>query len=104
MNGYIDRLTRNAVRRGLKDGLRGDGTWLALGAIAWLVRFLRKKNAPAVVVERLRVGEAILVTNIGPQKGRKARRARKRARRARKRARRAASAEAPPAEATAASA
>lgn len=78
MNAFIDRITRTAVRRGLRDGLlAGDGKWLAIGAVAWLVRFLRKTRAPEVVVERLKVGETIVVTNIGPQKGRRARKARR---------------------------
>ncbi|MGO9197796.1 MAG: hypothetical protein ACLQK4_11810 [Acidimicrobiales bacterium] len=84
MNSFIDRLTRRALRRGLRDGLlAGDGKWIAAGAVAWLVRFLMKQREPEVVVERLRVGEAILVTNIGPPlRGRKARKARRAARRA----------------------
>lgn len=78
MAGLVDRLTRAAVRRGLRQGLfAGDGKWLALGAVAWLVRLLRKRHEPEVVVEQLRRGESILVTNIGPQHGRAARKARR---------------------------
>ena len=77
MNGFIDRVTRSALRRGIRQGLlAGDGKWLAAGAVAWLVRFLSTRREPKVVVERLRVGEAVVVTNLGPQpRGRKARRA-----------------------------
>jgi hypothetical protein len=78
VGSLIDRLTRAAVRKGVRQGLlAGDGKWLAAGAVAWLVRFLMKKNEPGVVVERLKPGETIVVTNIGPQRGRKARRAKR---------------------------
>lgn len=77
MKGLTDRVTRAAVRRGLKEGLlAGDGKWLALGAVAWLVRFLSKRQEPKTVVEELRVGESLTVTNLGPPlKRRAARRA-----------------------------
>ncbi len=79
MGTLIDRFTRAAVRKGIRQGLlAGDGKWLAAGAVAWLVRFLMKKNEPAVVLEQLKVGETIVVANIGPQHGRAARRARRR--------------------------
>jgi hypothetical protein len=86
VNSLIDRVTRRVLRRGLRDGLlAGDGKWIAAGAAAWLVRFLMRKREPEVVVERLRVGETIVVTNLGPplggRKRRKARRAEQRAER-----------------------
>ncbi len=84
MNSLIDRVTRRALRKGLRDGLlAGDGKWIAAGAAAWLVRFLMKTREPEVVVERLGVGETIVVTNIGPPlRGRKRRQARRAERRA----------------------
>ncbi|MHB1988336.1 MAG: hypothetical protein ACYCSF_10185 [Acidimicrobiales bacterium] len=77
MNALFDRLTRTVVRRGLKNGLlAGDGKWLALGAVAWLVRFLAKHQEPDVEVEELKPGERIVVTNIGPPvRGRRAKKA-----------------------------
>ncbi|HKH88770.1 MAG TPA: hypothetical protein VKA05_08095 [Acidimicrobiales bacterium] len=75
MKGILERLTRNLVRRGIRDGLLGgNGIWLALGATAWLVRWLGKKPAPRVVTEQLRLGESLTVTSVPPPPfGRKAR-------------------------------
>jgi hypothetical protein len=79
VGGLVDRLTRAALRRGVREGLLGrDGRWLVAGAGALLVRVLMKRPEPSVVVEQLRPGESLLVTNIGPQRGRAARRARRR--------------------------
>lgn len=77
MNGLIDRVTKDALRRGLRQGvLAGDGKWIALGALAWLVRFLMRRPETARVTETLRPGESIVVTNLGsPPRGRRARRA-----------------------------
>lgn len=76
MKERLDSLLRKAIRHGLRQGLlAGDGKWLVIGAVAWLVRFLRKTREPEVVTERLRPGESILVTNIGPPPTRKERRA-----------------------------
>ncbi|HLI44269.1 MAG TPA: hypothetical protein VKU92_07345, partial [Acidimicrobiales bacterium] len=58
--------------------LGGDGKWLVAGAGAILVRLLMKRPEQSIVVEQLRPGESLLVTNIGPQSGRAARRARRR--------------------------
>lgn len=71
----IERVTRNLVRRGVRDGLlAGNGVWMALGAVAWLIRFLRKRPSPKVVTETLRSGESIVVTNVpAPPFGRRAR-------------------------------
>jgi hypothetical protein len=79
VNGFVDRITRTAVRNGLRKGLlAGDGKWLALGAVAWLVRFLAKKQEPETVVEQLKVGESLVVTNLGPAPKRRERRRRQR--------------------------
>jgi hypothetical protein len=79
VRGLTDRLVRAGIRRGLRNGLlAGDGKWLALGAAAWLVRFLAKSKEPETIRERLRVGESITVTNLGPPlRRRQARRQRK---------------------------
>jgi hypothetical protein len=71
----FERTTRTLVRRGIRDGLLGgSGQWLAVGAIAWLARFLRQKPHAKVVVEQLRLGESIVVTHkAAPPFGRKAR-------------------------------
>lgn len=83
MNGFVDRITRTAVRNGLRKGLlAGDGKWLALGSIAWLVRFLAKRPEPETVVEQLRVGESLVVTNLGPAPKRRERRRQQRQERA----------------------
>lgn len=67
MRGILERYTRNLVRRGIREGLLGgNGVWLALGATAWLVRWLSKTPAPGVVTEQLRLGESITVTSVPP--------------------------------------
>jgi hypothetical protein len=68
-------LARNLVRRGIRDGLLGgNGIWLALGAAAWLVRWLSRTPAQRVVTETIRVGETITVTSVpAPPYGRAAR-------------------------------
>lgn len=76
MRRLLQRVTRDLVRRGVRDGLLGgNGVWLAVGAAAWLVRFLSRSPAQRVVRERIRVGETITVTSTpAPPFGRKARR------------------------------
>ena len=76
MRNYLDRWTRRLVRRGLRAGLiEGSNTWLSIGAIAWLVRFLSRRPPPQVNVERLRLGESILVTHVAaPPRSRRQRR------------------------------
>jgi hypothetical protein len=78
----IDRLTDRLVRKGLREGLLGgSGQWLAVGAVAWLVRFLRRKPQRRVVTEKLKLGETIVVTHTAaPPFGRKARKLDKAAR------------------------
>ncbi|MGH9172667.1 MAG: hypothetical protein ACRD0Z_17675 [Acidimicrobiales bacterium] len=76
MTGLIERLTRSLVRRGIRDGLMGgSGAWLALGAGAWLLRFLMHRPSGRVITEKIRLGETITVTSApAPPFGRKARR------------------------------
>jgi hypothetical protein len=75
VNALIDRVTRTAVRKGIRQGLlAGDGKWIAIGALAWLVRFLRRTRDPQTIVEQLRVGESIIVSNLGPRPNRRSRR------------------------------
>ena len=75
MAALIERLTRNLVRRGIRDGLLGgNGLWLALGAGAWLLRFLSRKPSGRVITETLKLGETITVTSVpAPPFGRAAR-------------------------------
>jgi hypothetical protein len=75
VGGLIERLTRNLVRRGIRDGLLGgNGVWLAAGALAWLVRFLLRREGGKVITENIRLGETITVTMVpAPPFGRTAR-------------------------------
>lgn len=67
MRNWFERLTAALVRRGVRQGvLGGNGTWLAIGAVAWLARFLARRPERRVVVEELALGETIVVTNVAP--------------------------------------
>ncbi len=85
MRRFLDRWARQLVRRGIRSGLiEGSNLWLSIGAIAWLFRFLSKRQAPQVSVERLRLGESVVVSHVpAPPRTRRARNkaARKAARR-----------------------
>jgi hypothetical protein len=85
---FLDRWARQLVRRGIRSGLiEGSNLWLSIGAIAWLFRFLSKRQAPQVSVERLRLGESVVVSHVpAPPRTRRARN--KAARKAEKAARR----------------
>jgi len=62
---YLDRWVRQLIRRGVRSGLiEGSNLWLSIGAIAWLVRLLSRRPAPVVSVERLRLGESVLVSHV----------------------------------------
>jgi hypothetical protein len=71
----IDRLTRRALRDGVLRGLfGGSDLWLAIGALGLLVKVLTRKDAPKVVIERLALGESLVVTHLPPPpRGRAAR-------------------------------
>lgn len=88
MRRFLDRWARQLVRRGIRSGLiEGSNLWLSIGAIAWLFRFLSKRQAPQVSVERLRLGESVVVSHVpAPPRTRRARN--KAARKAEKAARR----------------
>ena len=75
MKPLFERVARNLVRRGIRDGLLGgNGVWLALGAGAWLVRWLARAPSQRVVTESIRLGETITVTSVpAPPYGRAAR-------------------------------
>lgn len=76
MRSYLDRWTRQLVRRGVRSGLiEGSNTWLSIGAVAWLVRFLSRRPPLQVSVERLRLGESLIVTHVpAPPRSRRQRR------------------------------
>jgi hypothetical protein len=75
MGKLIERITNYLVRRGFRRGLvEGSNIWLALGAVAFLVRFISRPEQPKVVSERLALGESIVVTHLpAPSNGRRAR-------------------------------
>jgi hypothetical protein len=90
VRALFERLARNLVRRGIRDGLLGgNGIWLALGAGAWLVRWLLRSPAERVVTESIRVGETITISSVpAPPYGREARKLTKADRAAAEQARR----------------
>ncbi|MGH9292273.1 MAG: hypothetical protein ACRDZ6_05785 [Acidimicrobiales bacterium] len=71
----LGRVLSFFIRRGLRQGLiGGSSAWLAVGALAWLVRLLKRRPAEAVVTEKLALGESILVSHVPPPpRGRAAR-------------------------------
>jgi len=73
---FLDRWTRDLVRRGLRAGLiEGSNLWLSIASITWLVRVLVKRPPPQVRVERLRLGESLMVSHVpAPPRSRRARR------------------------------
>lgn len=80
MYSFLDRWTRRLVRRGLRAGLiEGSNIWLSIAAVAWLVRFLARRQAPQVSVEKLRLGESLVVSHVPPPPA--TRRARRKAQR-----------------------
>jgi hypothetical protein len=79
MFALLDRLTRQVMRRGLRQGLlEGSSIWLVAGALAWLLRLIATPEAPRVVREEIAVGESILVSHLpAPPTRRQRRRARR---------------------------
>jgi hypothetical protein len=74
VRAYLDRRVRQLIRRGVKSGLiEGSNLWLSIGALAWLFRFLTRKSAPQVTIERLRLGESVVVSHVpAPPRSRRA--------------------------------
>lgn len=73
MQALLHRLSRRLLRQGIRRGLfEGSELWIAIGAVALLVRVLTKPWQPPVAGERLRVGESIVVTHLPPPPGRRA--------------------------------
>jgi hypothetical protein len=75
MGKLIARIVDGLVRRGLRRGLlEGSNLWLAVGAAAFVVRFISRAEEPKLVSERLALGESIVVTHLpAPTSGRRAR-------------------------------
>ncbi len=74
MGSFLDRWARRLVRRGVRSGLiEGSNLWLSIAAIAWLLRFLLRRPPAQVSVERLRLGESVIVSHVpAPPRGRRA--------------------------------
>jgi len=63
----VDRLTRKLLRDGLRRGLlQGSDLWLALGAVALVVRVIAKPEPPKVVSQKLALGESVTITHLPP--------------------------------------
>ena len=84
MAGLVDSLVRRAVRKGLRQGLaQGSAGWVALGAAAWLLRFVLRPEPAKVTREDLRLGETLVVRHLpAPPTRRERRKAERRAGRA----------------------
>lgn len=65
MRKRLDRLARRLLRNGLRRGVfEGNDLWLALGAVALLYRVLSKRDEPLRAIERLALGDSIVVTHL----------------------------------------
>lgn len=51
---------RHGLRRGL---LEGSVVWMAIGAAAWVVRYLTRPETPLIARENLQLGESVFVTH-----------------------------------------
>jgi hypothetical protein len=59
------------VRSGL---IGGSNVWLSVGALAWLFRLLYRRQPAEVSVERLRLGESVIVSHVpAPSRTKRAR-------------------------------
>ena len=68
----VDRGLQLLVGQGLGKGLfGGSNVWLALGASAAALRFLRKGRKPRVLMERLAPGERLEIVHLLPGEGRR---------------------------------
>lgn len=65
----IDRLLKTLLTRGLRRGLGGEPAWLALGAVAWLVRRSRQRRNEVLWSGRVQAGERLLVRTYVPGEG-----------------------------------
>jgi len=75
VGSFLDRWARRLVRRGVRSGLiEGSNLWLSIGAVAWLLRFLARRPPAQVSVERLGLGESVIVSHVpAPPRSRRAR-------------------------------
>lgn len=65
MRERVKRLADKLLRKGLRRGVtEGSNFWLALGAVALLVRMLAQQDKPLKATEELRVGESIVVSHL----------------------------------------
>jgi hypothetical protein len=73
VRGLLERFSKRYLRVGLRRGVsEGSDLWLAVGALALLVRVLMRKDKPATVTERLAVGESITVRHLPAAPSRRA--------------------------------
>jgi len=66
--GLIERGLSLFARKGLRKGLvGGSNAWVAVGAAAFVLRWIRRTNAPKTVyVSEIRSGERLVITSIDP--------------------------------------
>jgi hypothetical protein len=73
VRAFVERISKKYLRVGFRRGLtEGSDLWLAVGALALLVRVVTKQDKPAKVTERLKLGESITVTHIAADPTRRA--------------------------------
>jgi hypothetical protein len=65
----MDRLLKTLVTRGLRRGLGGEPAWLALGAVAFMVRRSRRRRNEVLWSGRVQAGERLLVRTYVPGDG-----------------------------------
>jgi len=60
----MSKLLDVLVARGMRQGLRGNTPWLAVGAVAWIWRRSRARRGPVPVwSEELAPGQALVITH-----------------------------------------